>query len=92
MEDIPVTVKVCDRSYKIMVKPEDEVLVREAAKRIGDRVDSYSENYAFKDRQDLLTMVALQYTSQTLRNERAQSFINNELEERMLKLEDILSL
>ena len=38
MNEIPITVTICDRSYKLTVKPEDDVIFRESANRINDRI------------------------------------------------------
>lgn len=92
MNEIPITVTICDRSYKLTVKPEDEAIFRESATRINDRIRSYGQHYAFKDYQDLLAMVALQYTSRALREEKRQAFRDGELEDRLKQLDRILSL
>lgn len=92
MNEIPITVTICDRSYKLTVKPEDEVIFRESANRINDRIKSYGQHFAFKDYQDLLAMVALQYTSRALREERRQTFREDDLGDRLRKLDELLSL
>ncbi|MEG1499030.1 MAG: cell division protein ZapA [Bacteroidales bacterium] len=91
MNEIPITVNICDRPYKLMISPDEESLFREAAQRINERMSSYSQNYAFKDMQDLLSMVALQYTFSALKSERALSFREKDLLQRLQKLNDTLS-
>lgn len=92
MDEIPITVKICDRPYKLKVSREEEAIFREAANMINDRIDSYSRGFAFKDRQDLLAMVALQYASNALKGEKKTAFLEDSLEERLLKLSETLSL
>lgn len=83
---LSITVTISDRPYKLVVKPTEEVLFREAAQRINDRLQAYSKSYAFKDRQDLLAMVALQYTFNALKSEQIESYKDREL---LQKLNDI---
>jgi cell division protein ZapA len=58
--DLNISVLIAGRQYRMKVKAEDEEeKVRAAAKEINDKVDQFAKNYAFKDKQDLLAMVAL---------------------------------
>jgi len=90
MEEQSITVTIADRPYKLTVKREDEEIFREATKYINERLKSYAANFSFKDRQDLLAMVALQYTTNALRNERFIAFRDKELMEKLANLNTLL--
>jgi cell division protein ZapA len=90
MEEQSITVTIADRPYKLTVKREDEEIFREATKYINDRLKSYAANFSFKDKQDLLAMVALQNTTKALRNERVLAFRDKELVEKLAKLNSML--
>ncbi len=90
MEEQSITVTIADRPYKLTVKREDEEIFRDATKHINERLKSYAANFSFKDRQDLLAMVALQYTTNALRNERILAFRDKELVEKLANLNTIL--
>jgi len=90
MEEQSITVTIADRPYKLTVKREDEEIFREATKYINDRLKSYAANFSFKDKQDLLAMVALQYTTNSLRNERVLAFRDKELAEKLAHLNNML--
>lgn len=75
-----------------MVKPDDEPLVREAARKINEGLKSYAKNYAFKDNQDLLSMVALQYTLNALKNEKELSYRDRELAGQLQQINRMLSI
>ena len=92
MNAIPITVNICERPYKLMVNPDDEPPIREAARKINEGLRSYAQNYAFKDYQDLLSMVALQYTLNSLKNERELSYRDHELAERLQQIDRTLSI
>jgi cell division protein ZapA len=86
MDEQSITVTIADRPYKLTVKREDEELFREATKSINERLKSYASSFSFKDRQDLLAMVALQYTTNALRNERIMSFRDKDLLDKLVNL------
>jgi len=77
MSEFSISITVADRPYKLVVEKEQEELFRNAAKLIDKRIKEYSGSYAFKDKQDLLAMVALEYTVSFLQNE--QSIKESEL-------------
>lgn len=56
---ININVQICDRPYRLKIKPEEEEVVRKAAKNISDKVKELQEQYAGKDKQDYLAMCAL---------------------------------
>jgi cell division protein ZapA len=66
MSEFSITVSIADRNYKLTIEKEEEETVRKASKLIDEKVKEYARSYAFKDRQDLLAMVALQYTTSSL--------------------------
>jgi cell division protein ZapA len=90
MDEQSITVTIADRPYKLTVKREDEEIFREATKHINDRLKSYAANFSFKDKQDLLAMVALQNTTNSLKNERILAFQNKGLEEKLEHLNQLL--
>ncbi|MDR0763655.1 MAG: cell division protein ZapA [Bacteroidales bacterium] len=92
METISITVTISDRPYKLKVKREDEVIFREAAVKINEQIGNYAQNYAFKDQQDLLSMVALQYAFNALKNEQIIRFRDNELTEKLHALDRLLTV
>jgi cell division protein ZapA (FtsZ GTPase activity inhibitor) len=69
MSEFSISIAIADRPYKLVVEKEQEELFRNAAKLIDKRIKEYSGSYAFKDKQDLLAMVALEYTVSFLQNE-----------------------
>ena len=61
---LSIKVKIADREYPLSVLAEEEEGVRKAAKLINDNIKHLENNYAVRDKQDLLAMTALQYASQ----------------------------
>lgn len=73
-----------------MVSPEDEPIIREAARKINEGMKNYAKNYAFKDNQDLLSMVALQYTLSALKTEKGLRFRDHDLIDRLRQIDRTL--
>ena len=91
MDEFSISVTVADRPYKLVVGKEEEELFRRAAKLIDNRIKEYSSNYAFKDKQDLLAMVALEYTTSYLQNDRSISIKEDHLEKKLTSLDNALN-
>lgn len=63
MEDSKLSIKVniADRYYPLRIVRKDEEKIRNAAKRINEKVLFYKQRYADRDVQDALSMAALQF-------------------------------
>ncbi len=89
MDQLTITVRIADRDYKLTVARDEEETVRKSVKLIEKRFSEYAKSYAFKDRQDLLSMIALHYTIEALKMEAKQDYIQSDL---LPKLNEINSL
>jgi cell division protein ZapA len=69
MSEFSISITIADRPYKLVVEKEQEEFFRNSAKLIDKKIKEYSSNYAFNDKQDLLAMVALEYTVSFLQKE-----------------------
>jgi cell division protein ZapA (FtsZ GTPase activity inhibitor) len=69
MEELSISLPIAERSYRLAIDKEHEELFRNAAKLIDKRIKDYSGSYAYKDKQDLLAMVALEYATGYLQND-----------------------
>jgi len=69
MNEFAISLNIADRPYRLVVEKDHEELFRKATRLIDQRVKEYSMNYAYKDKQDLLAMVALEYATSFLQDE-----------------------
>lgn len=70
MQDyLKIKVSIADRVYPLTIKREEEEMIRLAAKKIDGILKRYEQDYAVRDKQDLLAMACLQLAS---RLEKAQ--------------------
>jgi len=58
-ELININLLIAGRSYPLKIKPEEEEIVRRAAKRVNEKIQEFQEQYSAKDKQDYLAMAAL---------------------------------
>ncbi len=63
-EKIKIKLTVADRVYPLTISPDQEASLRISAKKIDDMTKQFEQNYAVRDKQDVLAMCALQYAAQ----------------------------
>ncbi len=91
MSEFSISITVASRPYKLVVEKEQEELFRNAAKLIDKRIKEYSSSYAFKDKQDLLAMIALEYTVSFLQNEQTTNESELLLNEKLTGIDNALN-
>lgn len=70
MREQLISVIIAERPYRLAVKSErEEQVFRAAASLINEKMKEYGTNFAFRDKQDLLAMVSLQFAVEILRYE-----------------------
>lgn len=91
MKEFTISVNIADRPYRLTIKREEEELIRKAANIINDKVKSYSSNYAFNDKQDLLAMVALEEATNALNKDGKLSDIDNTVLNDLIDIDSLLT-
>ncbi len=91
MRELTINIIVADRSYRLTIDREEEEMVRKAAETINNKLKGFARNYSFKDKQDLLAMIALQYTTEALQLKEQHDFVAHKIEQRLSSLDNLLS-
>ncbi|KHJ38683.1 cell division protein ZapA [Pedobacter glucosidilyticus] len=91
MGEISIKINIADRVYPLKINVEEEEVVRRAAKLINDRIKEFQENYAVKDKQDLLSMCVLYYATATIKAEKNASNEDTEVAEKVYNLDSLLN-
>ncbi|WP_318643247.1 cell division protein ZapA [Flavobacterium ardleyense] len=89
MEKLKIKVSIADRVYPLTVDMAQEEGLRSASKKIEVMIKQFEENYAVRDKQDVLAMCALQFASQV---EQKQIDTDSSSEETLLRLKKIKDL
>ena len=63
-DKIKIKHNVADRVYPLTISPDQEASLRASAKKIEMMTKQLENNYAVRDKQDVLAMCALQYAAQ----------------------------
>lgn len=94
-KNLKIKVSIANRVYPMTVLPEQEEGLRLAARKINRVIKHFEENYAVRDKQDVLAMSALQFASNIeqvkLNKNDHQSEIEERLENLNQKLKDYMN-
>ncbi|AXG75147.1 cell division protein ZapA [Flavobacterium arcticum] len=85
-EKLKIKISIADRVYPLTVDPSQEEGLRSASKKIDAMIKQFEENYAVRDKQDVLAMCALQFAAQT---EQKQIDTAESLEKAVAKLKEM---
>jgi cell division protein ZapA len=88
-EKLKIKISIADRVYPLTVDPSQEEGLRSASKKIDAMMKQFEQNYAVRDKQDVLAMCALQFASQVEQKQIDKSSVE---ESTMLKLEKLNDL
>ena len=89
-EKLKIKISIADRVYPLTVDPSQEEGLRSASKKIDTMIKQFEENYAVRDKQDVLAMCALQFASQVEQKELDKVIDGTETAERLTKINDLL--
>jgi cell division protein ZapA len=90
-EKLKIKISIADRVYPLTVDVSQEEGLRSASKKIDTMIKQYEENYAVRDKQDVLAMCALQFAAQVEQKQINNSIDGTEAIERLTKMNDWLA-
>jgi len=91
MEDkLKIKISIADRVYPLTINPTQEEGLRKAAKKIEAMIKQFEQNYAVRDKQDVLAMCALQFAAQTEQKNIDKSSEMIEAEDKLKELNSLL--
>lgn len=80
---ICINVELAQRTYRVNVRESERTVFEDASKMIDETIRGYEAKYAYKDKQDLLAMVLLQYVTAFIKQNRTLNDNNRTLTERL---------
>ena len=89
-EKLKIKISIADRVYPLNVDMSQEEGLRSASKKIDMMIKQFEENYAVRDKQDVLAMCALQFASQVEQKQIDKVEDNTNTIERLKNLNDLL--
>ncbi|WP_396211306.1 cell division protein ZapA [Flavobacterium sp.] len=89
-EKLKIKISIADRVYPLTVTMSQEEGLRSASKKIDAMMKQFEENYAVRDKQDVLAMCALQFASQLEQKQIDTTIDGKETIARIKKISDLL--
>lgn len=90
-EKLKIKLSIADRVYPLTVDVSQEEGLRSASKKIDTMMKQFEENYAVRDKQDVLAMCALQFASQLEQKQMENSIDGKETINRIKKINELLT-
>lgn len=89
-EPLKIKISIADRIYPLTIQPSQEEGLRLASKKIEEMIKRFEQNYAVRDKQDVLAMCALQFAAQVEQKEIDKSSDIQHAKSRLAELDDML--
>ena len=90
-EKLRIKLSIADRVYPLTVDMSQEEGLRSASRKIDAMIKQFEENYAVRDKQDVLAMCALQFASQLEQKQLDSVSIDQESFDRLKRINDMLA-
>ena len=89
-EKLKIKLSIAERVYPLTVDFSQEEGLRSASKKIDIMIRQFEENYAVRDKQDVLAMCALQFASQVENKTVENAIDGSETVARLTKLNNLI--
>ncbi len=90
-DKLSIKLHIANRIYPMKIERKSEEYIRNAVKQIEGRLKFYEENYAIKDKQDLLAMCLIEYASKFESVNNKNVVEDDGLTEKLSEIEAILN-
>ena len=89
-DKLSIKLNIANRIYPMSIERKSEEYVRNAVKLIEKRLKYFEDNYAIKDKQDLLAMCLIEYASkfESVNNKNVET--DDAITKQLSKIESIL--
>ena len=91
MDKLSIKLHIANRIYPMKIERKSEEFIRNSVKKIEERLKYYEENYAIKDKQDLLAMCLIEYASKFESVSNKKVVEDDGLSEKLAEIEALLS-
>jgi len=91
-EKLKIKISIADRVYPLTVDFTQEEGLRSASRKIDVMIKQFEENYAVRDKQDVLAMCALQFAAQTEQKQIDASAVSDDVFRRLRDMDERLDV
>jgi cell division protein ZapA (FtsZ GTPase activity inhibitor) len=79
-DHVSISIKLCNRAYKIKVAAENEATVRSTAQAINDKLADIKKNFPGRDDEDYLAMTLIDYMTS----------VKDETQNKLIEVDEII--
>lgn len=90
MDKLSIKLNIANRFYPMKIDRSSEEVIRNSVKKIDNRLKFYEDNYAIKDKQDLLAMCLIEYASKLEKINQNKFISDDGISEKLTKLDELL--
>ena len=90
-DKLSIKLHIANRIYPMKIERKSEEYIRNSVKKIEGRLKFYEENYAIKDKQDLLAMCLIEYASKFESVNNKKVVEDDGLSEKLAEIDSLLS-
>lgn len=91
-EEAKVEIDIAGRKYKVNIKEADKEVFNKASEIVNETLKKYASMYSYKDNQDLLAMVLLQYMTSYIKiQQNGKESNDKKIENRLIELDKYLT-
>lgn len=90
-EKLKIKISIAGRIYPLAVDESQEEGLRKASKKIDALIKQFEQNYAVRDKQDVLAMCALQFATQIEQKQINKLTVEDSTVQKLEKMNQILS-
>ncbi len=90
MDELSIKVNIADRYYPLSVTAQQEEQVRKASKLINDKLKAIEQQFSVKDKQDMLSMCALELATELIKLNSASLIEDKGLSAELMEIQNLL--
>jgi len=90
MSKLKIKINIAGRQYPLTVSAEEEEAVRNAGKEINTMIQDFEEIYAVTDKQDVISMIALQIASKYNLLKHSGAGLNEDMNQKIEELSQFI--
>lgn len=89
-DSISILLKLCNRSYKVKVAPENEATVRKTMQELTDKLNDIKKNFPGRDDHDYMAMTLIDFITSAKTPISHDASISNEFSQKLQQLNQLL--
>ncbi len=91
MDKLSIKVTIANRVYPLTIERHEEEMIRKAAKMVNDNIKELERTYEVHDKQDLLAMASMFFSTKALMLEAEENELSEEVSSKLNEIESVIT-